>query len=131
MHLKKRNLENTNLEDDRKTKDFQKTMKAVSEKDLTPKQAHHFLKRIAKDGFIEENNQQTAKNIQLILSELTLHQGDIVDAPKTEETTTEETKVEEKTENATEDKTEAPAEEKTEEKPKKHRRKHSTETPKE
>lgn len=73
-------------------------MQVISEKDLTPKQAHHFMKRVAKDSFIEENDQQKAKNIALVLSELSLHQDDIVDAPKIEEETKQEEIVEEKKE---------------------------------
>ena len=111
-------------------------MEIISEKQISNKQAIHFLKKSAKDEYIEENDPELAKNLSLVLTELQAHSAEIVageqphteekkqegaeeveekeekeeEKPKAEETTQEEQKEEEK-----------PAEE--EEKPKEHKHK--------
>ena len=99
-------------------------MEIISEKELTPKQAIHFLKKITKESFIEENDPELAKNLGLVLTEISAHQDDIVVPEKTEE---EEVKEEEKAaeEVNEEKKEEEKVEEKTEDtevKHKKHRK---------
>lgn len=98
-------------------------MEVISRKEISNKQAVHLLKKIAKDEFIEENDPELAKNINIVSSELQAYYTYIgVDssmAPKEE-------KVEVKEEEAAAPAEEAPAVEA----PKKHRRKHHS-TPQE
>ena len=60
-------------------------MEIISEKEISTKQATHFLKKITKDSYIEENDPDLAKDLALVLAELTAHQEDIVVPENAEE----------------------------------------------
>ena len=53
-------------------------MEIISEKEVSNKQAIHFLKKSAKDSYIEENDPELAKNLNLVLTELQAHSSEII-----------------------------------------------------
>ena len=53
-------------------------MEIISEKEISNKQAIHFLKKSAKDSYIEENDPELAKNLSLVLTELQAHSNEII-----------------------------------------------------
>ena len=95
-------------------------MEIISEKEVSNKQAIHFLKKSAKDSYIEENDPELAKNLNLVLTELQAHSSEIIvnNKPQVEEkdnkeenSPEEQPKSEEKPEEAAKEE-EKPAEEK-------------------
>jgi len=55
-------------------------MEIVSKKDLTPKQALHFLKKTKADSQIEECDADIAKNLSIIYNQFSSHLADIIDS---------------------------------------------------
>ena len=52
-------------------------MEIISEKQISNKQAIHFLKKSSKDSYLEENDPELAKNLTLLLTELQAHSANI------------------------------------------------------